>query len=310
MGLPTPSRSTNAVPSSIQPMSTPSLGPSASSAAALSWFRETTEMSCTPSSASPTTAAAAVAPEPSTAARPATGPKAPLTPSMSVLSARHPVCDRTRVLAEPTSSARAVRSSANRNAANLPGIVTETPTHSGPKPATRFGNSSAVHSMRSYVQPSSPSARYAARCSCGDRECPIGDPSTAALRGLSRGIEETVALGQFDVREMLLVVAGEQSGALHVDRDEVQPVPRRGLLGRRQCRLAGRADGCGRKTRPHIGIPQRVLRAVGVGGGHLDPVQRIVHRGVKFQGPVLVQPVVDDPGDLREVIRFGLPLHQ
>ena len=40
-------------------------------------------------------------------------PSAPVTPSMSVLSARHPLPDRTSVLAEPTSSARAVRSSAN-----------------------------------------------------------------------------------------------------------------------------------------------------------------------------------------------------
>src|SRR6202011_3619023 len=71
----------------------------------------------------------------------------------------------------------------------------------------------------------------------------------------SRGIEHTVALGQFDVREMLLVVAGEQGGALHVDREEVQPVPRRGLFGRGQRRLARRADGCGRKTWPLIGIP-------------------------------------------------------
>ena len=58
---------------------------------------------------------------------------------MSVLSARHPAYVRTSVLAAPTSSARAVRSSANRSAANLPGIVTETPTHSGPKPAYQGG---------------------------------------------------------------------------------------------------------------------------------------------------------------------------
>ena len=63
---------------------------------------------------------------------------------MSVLSARHPVDVRTRVLAAPTNSARGVRSSANRNAANLFGIVTETPTHSGPKSLTTEGNSSAV----------------------------------------------------------------------------------------------------------------------------------------------------------------------
>ncbi len=68
---------------------------------------------------------------------------------MSVLSARQPDEVRTSVLAEPTSSAREVRSSANRSAANLLGIVTETPTHSGPKSPTTEGNCSAVHSMRS-----------------------------------------------------------------------------------------------------------------------------------------------------------------
>ena len=76
-------------------------------------------------------------------------PSAPATPSMSVLSARQPWSVRTRVLAEPTSSARSVRSSANCRAANLPGIVTDTPTHSGPKPPTSAGSCSAVHSMRS-----------------------------------------------------------------------------------------------------------------------------------------------------------------
>jgi hypothetical protein len=65
------------------------------------------------------------------------------------LSARHPFPDRTKVFAEPTSSARGVRSSANRSAANLPGIVTDTPTHSGPKSPTTLGSWSAEHSIRS-----------------------------------------------------------------------------------------------------------------------------------------------------------------
>ncbi|PQM47382.1 hypothetical protein C1Y40_02434 [Mycobacterium talmoniae] len=68
---------------------------------------------------------------------------------MSVLSACHPSAPRTKVLAEPTNSARAVAESAHANAANLPGMVTETPTHSGPKPRTSVGNSSAPQSMRS-----------------------------------------------------------------------------------------------------------------------------------------------------------------
>ena len=56
---------------------------------------------------------------------------------------------RTRVLADPTRPARSVCSSANRRAANLPGMVTDTPTHSGPNPPTTPGSSSAPHSMRS-----------------------------------------------------------------------------------------------------------------------------------------------------------------
>ena len=51
--------------------------------------------------------------------------------------------------AEPTSAARSVRSAATSRAANLPGLVTDSPTHSGPRPATSAGNCSAVHSMRS-----------------------------------------------------------------------------------------------------------------------------------------------------------------
>ena len=48
----------------------------------------------------------------------------------------------------------------------------------------------------------------------------------------SRGVEDTVALGQLDVRQMLLVIAGEQRRALRVDGDEVQPVTGLGMLGR------------------------------------------------------------------------------
>ena len=41
-------------------------------------------------------------------------------------------------------------------------------------------------------------------------------------------------LGEFDVRQMLLVVVGEQGGAVHVDGDEVQPVTGLGMFGRVQ----------------------------------------------------------------------------
>ncbi len=118
-------------------------------------LRATTVTEVIPSSASPTRAGRAVPPAPTTTAEaPARSPtpaarSAPVTPSTSVQSARQPSAVRTRVFAEPISTARSVRSVANSRAANLPGIVTDTPTHSGPSPDTRAGNSSPVHSMRS-----------------------------------------------------------------------------------------------------------------------------------------------------------------
>ena len=71
-----------------------------------------------------------------------------------------------------------------------------------------------------------------------------------------------------------------------------------------------RADRRRGKPGAHIGVPRRLLGAVGVGGGDLDPVQRVVHRRVELQRAVLGQPVVDDPRDLREVVRHGFALHQ
>ncbi len=129
-------------------VSTPIRSPRSTSRAALSGSRATTVTPVTPSPARPMIAAGAVPPDPQTSAHPEADPTAPETPSTSVLSARQPVGVRTRVLAEPTSSARSVRSSAHRRAANLPGMVTDTPTHSGPNPPTTPGNSSAPHSMR------------------------------------------------------------------------------------------------------------------------------------------------------------------
>ncbi|SKT79902.1 Uncharacterised protein [Mycobacteroides abscessus subsp. abscessus] len=84
---------------------------------------------------------------------------APETPSTSVLSACQPSPERTSVLAAPIERARSVAVDANRNAANLPGMVTEKPTHSGPAPPTTSGSCSAVHSIRSYVHPVRPSSR-------------------------------------------------------------------------------------------------------------------------------------------------------
>lgn len=124
----------------------------ASSGAALSLLRASTARSLTPSEANAATAAGAVPPEPRTAPRTGavtSSARAPITPSISVLSARQPFSVCTRVFAEPTSAARSVRSVATASAANLPGLVTESPTHSGPRPATNPGSCSALHSMRS-----------------------------------------------------------------------------------------------------------------------------------------------------------------
>ncbi len=92
---------------------TPRATASASSRAALSWLRAATTTWSIPSVASPTSAAGAVPPAPSTRADPVSGPpNAPATPSTSVLSARQPDSVRSRVFAEPTNSARSVRSEA------------------------------------------------------------------------------------------------------------------------------------------------------------------------------------------------------
>ena len=54
---------------------------------------------------------------------------------------------------------------------------------------------------------------------------------TAAGR-LSGTVEHTVAPGDLDIGQMLVVIAGEVGGALQVDGDEVQPVARGRILRR------------------------------------------------------------------------------
>ena len=145
----------SASPSSSRPqnrVATPTRVPRSANRAAFSGLRATTVMPVTPSVANPTTAAGAVPPDPHTSACPDISRRATERPRDAVdVGVVGPPAGgvRTSVLADPTCSARAVRSSANRRAANLPGIVTDTPTHSGPNPPTRPGNSSAPHSMRS-----------------------------------------------------------------------------------------------------------------------------------------------------------------
>ncbi len=83
---------------------------------------------------------------------------APIRPSTSVFSASQPPSRRTRVLATPRACTRGLRWSAIAAAADLPGIVTEKPAHSGPDPATRPGRAAPSHSIRWYSQPVSPAA--------------------------------------------------------------------------------------------------------------------------------------------------------
>ena len=102
-----------------------------------------------------TSTARAVPPDPSTTARtPArwltpSSASAPVTPSTSVQSACQPVPERTRVLAAPTALARSVQVSAAASATSLSGIVTDSPTHSGPKPFSSPGKPASSHSSRS-----------------------------------------------------------------------------------------------------------------------------------------------------------------
>src|SRR6202022_447550 len=112
--------------------------------------------------------------------------------------------------------------------------------------------------------------------------------------GSSRAVEYTVALGQFDVGQMLLVVAGEHRGALHVHGDEVQPVTRLRPLGGGQRLLTRRADRSLRQALVEVRVPWGVAAAVDVGGRDLLPVQRVVDGGVEFELLVNLQPVVDD----------------
>ncbi len=145
----------------------------------------------------------------------------------------------------------------------------------------------------------------------GDRPAQDGRPSGwAANRAPTVLVEDTVALSQLDVGQMLLIILGEQRRALGIDGDEVQPVTRLGMFGGTQRVGAGRADRRGGQSLRHIGVPRGPLGTVGVVGGHLPTVQRIVHGRVEFERVVGVQAVVDHLRHLREVLRVGFLLHQ
>ena len=69
------------------------------------------------------------------------------------------------------------------------------------------------------------------------------------------------------VGQMLLIVVGEQRGAIRVHGHEVQPVARLGMLCSGQCLITGRADGCGGQTGLGVGVPRGLGVPVFVGGG-------------------------------------------
>lgn len=143
--------------------STPTADATCRSCATASARRATTVTVVAPSRAAAARAARAVPPAPSTVtAAPGRTPAADSTSTMpvtSVLSAYHePSGRRTNVLAAPTAAATGDVSSATASAASLPGMVTDSPAHSGPRPATSAGSSCAPHSIRVYDQPSSPAA--------------------------------------------------------------------------------------------------------------------------------------------------------
>ena len=110
---------------------------------------------------------------------------------------------------------------------------------------------------------------------------------------------------------MLLVVTGEQGGAVLVHRHEVQPVARLRAFGRSQRVIPGRADGCRRQTGHGVGVPRGLGFAIGVSGGDLLADQWVIHRRIELESVVITaEPVIDDAGHFGEVDGFGFLLHQ
>ena len=180
--------------------------------------RATTVTYAAPSSASAYTAGRAVPPAPTTTAD---APARSASPASAAPRA-HRRCRCCRLASRLRAHQRvgradefraSGRSSANRSAANLPGIVTDMPTHSGPKPApgpairrpcTRCGHTSsrrapgrgrrrgaaAVTGNARSVSPAPPL--------CADATIDCRQHGGLWARAY-RPVEDTVALGQFDV---------------------------------------------------------------------------------------------------------------
>src|SRR5664279_5838897 len=209
-------------------VSMPSVRPRSTADSMLSGRRPAITSVPVPSSARAATTDAAVPPPPRISAdlggRAPAARSPPMIPSTSVFSAYQPPSRRTSVLATPRVRTRSLASSATAAAAAFPGMVTENPTHSGPREATRPGSASPSHSIASYVHWVSPLAAYPARCSAGDNEWDTGAPSTAARRRPCAGsAEDTVGPGPVHTDVVLLDGVAEAGLPALIDLDEVQP---------------------------------------------------------------------------------------
>src|SRR5664279_3814026 len=167
----------------------PTPAPSSTRAPPAAGRRSTTSTSRAPLRANATSTARAVPPPPSTTApAPGTGrpnsANAVASPVTSVLSPDSQPPRGSTVFAAPTVPATSDSPSSSGSTAVLSGIVNDSPAHSGSArtSASKPGRPTASHFTASYRQSARPSAAYAARCSTGESECAIGDPSTAAQR--------------------------------------------------------------------------------------------------------------------------------
>ena len=117
-------------------------------------------------------------------------------------------------------------SSATSRATRLSGIVSDSPTHSGPRPATNPGRPASSTAYRPYSHPDRPSSAYAAVCSTGDRECSIGMPSTAArcVTSAAAGVVAPVRGSGSGPDERL----GHRASMTAAGRSTRRPVPGRG----------------------------------------------------------------------------------
>src|SRR2546426_943545 len=130
------------------------------------------------------------------------------TPATSVLSPTSSPCSVQNVLHAPTRAHKSVFRARHRSTASLCGTVTFPAPPTAPSAASRGGSAAAGGRIATYTA-SSPSARIAALCMAGERECVTGSPITASRRvlalistarelfhdALHRRVDQTLQLG-------------------------------------------------------------------------------------------------------------------